>query len=146
MPQTIKSLSLPEADIVIAAAIAAAEATPVKSTIVVLDAGGEIIVATRMDGAWAGAFDLALAKARTSRAFGAPSGYFTALVQPGAPLFGVGSAEGGKYLTLPGGVPVILGGAVIGAIGVSGGTPDQDEAVAQAALRRLHLPDATVAA
>jgi uncharacterized protein GlcG (DUF336 family) len=142
MPQTFKSISLPEANIVVAVAIAAAEAIPVKSAIIVLDAGGEIVVATRMDGAWPGAFDLALAKARTSRAFSAPSGYFTPLVQPGAPLFGVGAAEGGKYATLPGGVPIILGGAVIGAIGVSGGSPEQDEAVAKAALHGLHLPDA----
>lgn len=87
-----------------------------------------------MDGAWAGAFDLALGKARTSRAFRAPSSAFVPLIQPGQPLFSVNTVGGGQYVILPGGLPLVADDDLLGAVGVSGGTPDQDEAVAKAAV------------
>ncbi|WP_343617062.1 heme-binding protein [Novosphingobium sp.] len=137
MPLTFKTATLQDAQAILSAAISTAEAVGVKAAIVILDATGDILLAARMDGAWAGAFDLALAKANVSRGFAAPSGYFAPLVQPGAPLYGVGSVQSGKYLPLPGGMPVTSPDGLLGAIGVSGGTPDQDTAIAQAGAATL---------
>ncbi|MBB5770237.1 uncharacterized protein GlcG (DUF336 family) [Brevundimonas vesicularis] len=106
----------------------------VRATVVVLDRGGEQVAMARMDGAWPGAFDLALGKAQTARSFHAPSAAFVSLIQPGANLFGIGTACAGKYVILPGGLPIRVSGHVVGAIGVSGGDTDQDAAIALAAL------------
>ncbi|KAA0685660.1 heme-binding protein [Neorhizobium sp. P12A] len=84
-----------------------------------------------------GTFDLALGKARTSRAFQAPSSAFVHLIQLGQPLFSVNSVGGGQYVILQGGLPLVVNGVLHGALGVSGGTPDQDEAIANAAAALL---------
>ncbi|AXB80415.1 ATP--cob(I)alamin adenosyltransferase [Novosphingobium sp. P6W] len=137
MPVLVETITLDDARKAIDTAIEAARRLEVRATIIALDAGGDLVLATRMDGAWPGAFDLALAKAHAARAFAAPSGAFTRLVQPGAPLFGVTAVAAGKYMTLPGGVPIVHQLAVLGSIGASGGTPDQDEAIAWAAVRSV---------
>ena len=139
MPVLRYTLILEDAGGIVEAALAAAVALDVHVTVIVLDAGGDLVLATRMDGAFAGAFDLALAKAHAARAFAAPSGSFTPLVQPGAPLFGVSGVAAGKYLTLPGGEPILQQGSVLGSIGVSGGRPDQDEKIARAGLASVAL-------
>lgn len=139
MPVLFQTVSSDDARRVVDAAIAAAVHLAVRATLLILDAGGDIVLASRMDGAWAGAFDLALAKAHAARAFAAPSGAFTPLVQPGGPLFGVNAVAGGKYMTLPGGLPFLQSGGVVGSIGVSGGSPEQDEQVATAGLAALFL-------
>jgi uncharacterized protein GlcG (DUF336 family) len=108
-----------------------------RASIVVLGDGGDLVAMVRMDGAWAGAFDLALGKARTSRAFQAPSSAFVHLIQLGQPLFSVNSVGGGQYVILQGGLPLVVNGVLHGALGVSGGTPDQDEAIANAAAALL---------
>lgn len=134
MPVLTRTLTLNDAQTAISAAMEAANALGVRATIIVLDAGGDLVAAHRMDGAWAGAFDLALAKAQTARAFAASSGFFTPLVQPGSPLFGVTGVAGGRYLALPGGEPIVIDDGMAGAIGASGGSPDQDEAIARTGL------------
>lgn len=134
MPLSMQTAGLEDAERIVSAAHKAALSTGVKATIVVVDRGGDVIVAHRMDGAWPGAFDLALAKAKASHGFTAPSGSFLPLVQPGQPLFGVGTVAAGKYLTLPGGHPIRAGEDVVGAVGVSGGSPGQDEQIALAAI------------
>ncbi|WP_416067565.1 GlcG/HbpS family heme-binding protein [Rhizobium sp. ZK1] len=108
-------------------------------TIVIVDRGGEQIAMARMDGAWPGAFDLALGKAQTARSFHAPSATFVLLIQPGASLFTVGNTSAGKYVILPGGVPIKLEGHVAGAVGVSGGSSEQDALIAAAALEAAVL-------
>lgn len=130
MPLRHLTLSLGEARQALAAAEAEAKALGVNAAIVMLDAGGALVTALRMDAAWPGAMDLAMAKAQAAHGFAAPSGAFFPMVQPGQPLFGVGTVAGGRYLTLPGGLPLVGEGLVVGAIGVSGGAVDQDEAVA----------------
>lgn len=123
-------------DMIAAAEVRAAD-IGVRSCIVILDHGGDLVAMARMDGAWAGAFDLAVGKARTSRAFQAPSSAFVPLIQPGQPLFSVNSVGGGQYVILPGGLPLLFDGRVVGAVGVSGGTPDQDVDIAEAAASAL---------
>ncbi|CCM79504.1 GlcG/HbpS family heme-binding protein [Rhizobium mesoamericanum] len=133
-----RSITLSAARELIAAAESYANGIGIRASIVVLDSGGDIVATERMDGAWAGAFDLALGKARTARAFQAPSSTFVPLIQPGQSLFSVNSVGGGQYVILPGGQPLVANGDLLGAVGVSGGTPDQDEAVANAAVASLN--------
>ena len=92
---------VPQINLAVArAAIEAAERKAaeigVSATIVVLDRGGEQIAMVRMDGAWPGAFDLAVGKAQTARSFHAPSAAFVAMIQPGAGLYTVNNAVAGK--------------------------------------------------
>lgn len=103
MPLPSQTISLPEVKAIIEAGERRAQAICVKSTIVVVEAGGGLVALARMDGAWRGGADLALGKAAVASGFGTPSGYFAALVQPGQPLLGVGSAASGKYLPIGGG-------------------------------------------
>jgi uncharacterized protein GlcG (DUF336 family) len=126
-------LDLAMARDLIGAAETCATKMGVRASVVVLDHGGDIVAMARMDGAWAGALDLALGKARTSRAFQAPSAAFVPLIQPGQPLFSVNGVAGGQYVILPGGLPLAVGSRLFGAVGVSGGTPDQDMEIAEAA-------------
>ncbi|MDR6670073.1 heme-binding protein [Rhizobium sp. 1399] len=132
-------LDLAAARRMIAAAETRAGETGVRATIAILDGGGDLLAMIRMDGAWPGGFDLALGKATTARSFHAPSSAFVPLIQPGQPLFSVSNVGGGRYVILGGGFPVELDGNVIGAIGVSGGSVEQDIAIAEAALAAFNL-------
>ena len=104
------------------------------ATVVILDAGGDLVAMERMDGAWPGGFDLAYGKAQTSRSFRAPSAAFVPIIQPGQALYSVNSVGSGRYVIIGGGLPVHRSGDCIGSVGVSGGTPEQDIEIAEAAL------------
>ena len=104
--------------------------TPV--TITVVDGGGNVRTQTRMDGARFGTLNVSANKAFTAAAFGAPTKVLTDLVQPGAPLFGFADAMGGRFVGFAGGIPLVRDDEVIGAIGISGGSVDQDQAIADA--------------
>lgn len=127
-------ISLQQARTIVDSAQKKAFEIGVKATVVVLDHGGEQVAMARMDGAWPGAFDLAVGKAQVARSFHAPSAAFVPMVQPGGDLFAVGSAHAGRYVVLPGGLPIEIDGHVVGAVGVSGGSGDQDSAIAATAL------------
>ncbi|SCB59122.1 Uncharacterized conserved protein GlcG, DUF336 family [Rhizobium aethiopicum] len=127
-------LELSAARHMIAAAETCAREIGVKATIAVLDHGGNLIAAARMDDAWPGGFDLAVGKAQTARAFQAPSATFVPMIQPGEPLFAVNNVAGGKYVILGGGLPVRSGESIIRAVGISGGRIEQDVAIAEAAV------------
>ncbi|MDK4716042.1 heme-binding protein [Rhizobium sp. CNPSo 4039] len=127
-------ITLGGASALLTAAEKKATAIGVKSTIVVLDRGGELVSMARMDGAWPGAFDVAVGKAQTARSFHAPSATFVPMIQPGEALYSINSVAEGKYVILGGGLPLEIDGHIVGAVGVSGGTVDQDIAVAEAGL------------
>lgn len=91
-------MNLSAAREMIAAAESHAVGIAVRASIAVLDQSGDLIVMARMDEAWAGAFDLAVGKARTSRAFQAASSAFVPLIQPGQAPFSVNSVGGGQYV------------------------------------------------
>jgi uncharacterized protein GlcG (DUF336 family) len=117
---------------VIDAAIKKANAIDTKMNVAVVDAGGNLKAFVRMDGAYLGSIDIAMKKAKTSRLFDAPSGALGGLSQPGQPLFGVEESNGG-LITFAGGLPLTnAAGDVIGAIGVSGSSVENDLAVAEA--------------
>ena len=110
--------------------------------IAVVDAGGNLKAFARMDGAWLGSIDIATTKARTARYFDLPTEALGELSQPGGPLYGIEVSNGG-LITFPGGLPLTAeDGSVIGAIGVSGSTVEDDHAVATAGAAALGGPNA----
>lgn len=126
-----KDMSLEQAQSAIAAAIEKARAIDTKMDIAIVDAGANLKAFARMDDAWLGSIDIAIKKARTARFFDMPTGDIGGLSQPGGSLYNIEHSNGG-LITFPGGVPIKVGGAVIGAIGVSGSSVENDHAVATA--------------
>jgi uncharacterized protein GlcG (DUF336 family) len=102
-----------------------------KMNIAVVDAGANLVAFARMDGAWLGSLDIAIKKAKTARFFDMNTGIIGELSQPGGPLYNIEHSNGG-LITFPGGIPVKnAAGEVIGAIGVSGSSVENDHAVAE---------------
>lgn len=100
--------------------------------IAVVDAGANLVAFAHMDDAWLGSIDIAQRKARTARYFNMNSGQIGELSQPGGPLYNIEHSNGG-LISFPGGVPIKNAkGEIIGAIGVSGSTVENDHAVAEA--------------
>jgi uncharacterized protein GlcG (DUF336 family) len=131
-PLATQDLSLDQAQLVLAAAMATAEEQGTLMDIAIVDAGGNLKTFARMDGAWLGSIDIATTKARTARYFDLPTEALGTLSQPGGPLYGIEVSNGG-LITFPGGLPLKAeDGTVIGAIGVSGSTVEDDRAVAAA--------------
>lgn len=129
---TTQDLSLAQAGAAIRAAIAKAEEIGTKMDIAVVDAGGNLKGFARMDGAWLGSIDISIKKARTARWFDMPTGAIGGLSQPGGPLYQIELSNGG-LITFPGGLPLkAADGTVIGGIGVSGSTVEDDHTVAEA--------------
>ena len=124
-------ITLEQAQTVVAAAQAKAQETDTLMNIAVVDAGGNLKAFVRMDGAWLGSIDIAQKKARTARYFDMESGAIGELSQPGGSLYNIEVSNGG-LITFPGGIPLTVGGEIIGAIGVSGSTVENDRAVAAA--------------
>jgi len=100
--------------------------------IAVVDAGGNLITHVRMDGAWLGSIDISINKAYTARAFDIATKDLAVHSQSGGQFFGIHASNNGKIMIFAGGVPLKQGDRVVGAIGVSGGSGDQDHAVAEA--------------
>jgi uncharacterized protein GlcG (DUF336 family) len=126
------NITLSQAEAIIAAAKSKAIELDTKMNICVVDAGANILAFVRMDGAWLGSADISLKKAKTARFFDMNTGIIGSLSQPGGSLFNIEHSNGG-LITFPGGVPVKnAAGEVIGAIGVSGSTVENDHAVAEA--------------
>ncbi|MFG0328478.1 MAG: heme-binding protein [Phycisphaerales bacterium] len=127
-----QDISLEQAQAAVNAAIRKASAINTKMDIAVVDAGANLKAFARMDGAWLGSIDIAMKKARTARYFDMPTGEIGKLSQPGKPLFNIEHSNDG-LITFPGGVPITnTDGAIIGAIGVSGSTVENDHTVAEA--------------
>ena len=125
------SLTLDEANRILAGALAKARQLDIKISAAVCDGGGRLIAFQRMDGAiWAGVYG-SQGKAVASAAFGRASGELTARAEHPTPR-GIAAAEGGHMIMGQGAVPIIRDGVVIGACGVGGGTSHQDEDCARA--------------
>lgn len=100
--------------------------------IAVADGGGNIVAHVRMDKAWIGSIDISQKKAYTSRAFDISTKDLATHSQSGGQFFGIHASNGGKIMIFAGGIPLKKNGEVVGAIGVSGGSGEQDHAVAEA--------------
>lgn len=105
--------------------------------IAVADAGGNLVAHVRMDGAWIGSIDISIKKAFTSRAFDISTKDLAKFSQSGEQFFGIHTSNDGRVMIFAGGIPLKRGKEVVGAVGVSGGTGDQDHAVAEAAVAAL---------
>lgn len=131
------NISLEQAEVIVNAAKEKAEEIDALMNIAVVDSGVNLIAFAHMDGAWLGSIDIAIKKAETARYFNMNSGEIGKLSQPGGSLYNIEHSNGG-LITFPGGV--VLKNAddeVIGAVGVSGSTVDEDHAVASAGADAL---------
>ncbi len=128
----MNDISLEQARAAVLAAVDKSCEIDVAMDIAVVDAGANLKAFARMDGAWLGSIDISMKKAKTARFFDMNTGEIGKLSQPGGALYNIEHSNGG-LITFPGGVPIRNGqGAVIGAIGVSGSSVDNDHAVALA--------------
>jgi uncharacterized protein GlcG (DUF336 family) len=130
-------ITLDEAMAVVAAAKAQAIKQGTLMDIAVIDAGANLKAFVRMDGAFLGSIDIAIKKAKTARYFNMPTGKLGELSAPGKPLYNIEFSNGG-LITFPGGLPLIdKSGNIIGAIGVSGSSVEDDHEVATAGAEVL---------
>ena len=128
-------VTLEDARKVIAAAEKKAKEIRQPMNIAVADGGGNLVAHVRMDDAWLGSIDIAIKKAFTSRAFNISTRDLAQHSQSGGQFFGIHASNGGRIMIFAGGVPLQRGGKVVGAIGVSCGSCEQDHAVAEAGAR-----------
>ena len=130
-------ITLKEAKNIIEAAESKAAEIGQPMNIAVADEGGNLIAHVRMDGAWIGSIDISIKKAYTSRAFDIATKDLATHSQSGGQFFGIHASNDGKIMIFAGGIPLKRDGRVIGAIGVSGGSGEQDHAVAEAGAASL---------
>src|ERR1051325_11439529 len=125
-------ITLEDARRIIAAAEAKATEIKQPMNIAVVDAGGNLVAHVRMDGALIGSIDISINKAYTSRAFDISTKDLAEHSQSGGQFFGIHASNRGRIMIFAGGIPLKRNGEVVGAIGVSGGSGEQDHAVAEA--------------
>ncbi len=133
----MSALTLATARTLIAAAEKRAEEIGQPMNIAVVDAGGQLIAHVRMDGAWMGSVDISIKKAWTSRAFDIQTKDLGDNSQPGQQFYGIDASNGGKVMIFAGGIPLSSDGVVVGGLGVSGGSGEQDQSVAEAGVAAL---------
>lgn len=134
MTRQIRSIDLADARQIIAAGEIKARELRIPYNLAVVDAGGGLVAHVRMDGAWLGSVDIAINKAWTARAFDMSTEELARLTQSGAPGFGLNTTNDSKVVIFGGGIPIREDGVVIGAVGASGGSVENDVIVARAAL------------
>lgn len=130
---------------VLNAATKKATALKCKMNVAVVDEGGRLVVFARQDGAWIGSIEIAQSKAFTAVAFSSPgkdnalpTDKLGEMAQPGEPLFGIQNTNRNDGIVIfGGGIPLYEGDKLIGAIGVSGSTVENDIAVAEAGVAAL---------
>jgi len=130
-----------QAEQALQAAIRKAKELDTRMCIAVVDSGADLKAFLRMDDAWVGSVDIAIKKAKTACFFGMPTGQIGKLSQPGGPLYGIEHSNDG-LITFPGGVPIVnKDGVLIGAIGVSGSSVENDHQVAAAGVEVIGVTD-----
>ncbi|MDI3464541.1 MAG: hypothetical protein OJF50_003362 [Nitrospira sp.] len=130
-------MTLNDARNIIAAAEKKATEIGQPMNIAVADAGGNLVAHVRvahvrMDGAWIGSIDISMKKAFTARAFDIATKDLATQSQSGGQFFGIHASNDGRVMIFAGGVPLKRDGKIVGAVGVSGGSGEQDHAVAEA--------------
>jgi len=133
----LSDITLAQTQAILDAAVKKATQLNTLMDIAIVDAGSNLKGFLRMDGAWLGSIDISIKKARTARFFDMNTGEIGKLSQPGGPLYNIEHSNGG-LISFPGGVPLRNAkGEVVGAIGVSGSTVENDHAVAAAGAKAL---------
>ncbi|WP_105422412.1 MULTISPECIES: GlcG/HbpS family heme-binding protein [Neorhizobium] len=130
----INRVSLDDARVLIAGARAKAEQIRVPMCIAVTDESGQLVAFERMDGGKVASTVIAQDKAFTAAGARRTTESYGFASQPGTPAYGINSAIGGRLVVVAGGLPIIVGGEVVGGIGLSSGTPAEDSACAQAGV------------
>ena len=138
MPRSCATLTLLEAKRMLQAGEAKAASLGIPYNIAVVDAGGHLIAFSRQDGALIGSISLAIGKAKTARMFEKTTDSLAELAQPGAPLFGIERSNGGNVVIFGGGLPVKVDGQIVGAVGASAGSVEQDISVAEATAAAIN--------
>lgn len=134
-------VTIKDAQKAIEAARKKADAIKTQMCIAIVDSGGNLKAFSRMDDAWVGSIDIAIKKAKTSLFFGMKTGELGKLSQPAGPLYQIEHSNEG-LITFPGGVPIVdSDGVLVGAIGVSGSTVENDETVAKAGAEAIGVTD-----
>lgn len=130
----MSNLNLEDSRKIIAAAEEEARRIGVAMNIAITDSAGHLVAHVRMDGARVGSIDVSIKKAFTAAAFQTPTDVLGAMCQPGHPTYGLQFSNEGRVMIFGGGFPLKRKGELLGAIGVSGGTIDEDIAVAEAGI------------
>ena len=137
MPKQYATVTLADAKRMLSAAEIKATSLGIAYNIAIVDAGGHLVAFVRQDGALIGSIDLAIDKAMTARFFDRTTSELATLAQSGKPLFGIQESNAGKVVIFGGGVPIVSQGNIVGAVGTSAGTVEQDIEVAEAAIAAL---------
>src|SRR6202048_5000427 len=127
-------LTMDKAQQIIEAAIDKAKTIGQPMNVAVVDAGANLVAFMRMDGAWLGSIDIAINKPFTAKAFDISTLELGRNSQPGDQFFGIHVSNHARVMIFAGGVPIKMNGQIVGAVGVSGGSGEQDQAVAEAAV------------
>ncbi|KAF2787917.1 DUF336-domain-containing protein [Melanomma pulvis-pyrius CBS 109.77] len=129
--KSVPVLTLEGARIALSAAEARAKEIGVPMNIAVVDSACHLIAFARMEGAKITSINIAIDKAFTAAGHRAPTSVYKEAVWPGGPAYGIGNSNGGRFMTIAGGVPILKDNVVVGAVGCSTGLPKQDEDVAK---------------
>jgi uncharacterized protein GlcG (DUF336 family) len=129
-----KTVTLDAAQKVVDGARAKADEIGVPMNIAVVDDGNNLTAFARMDGAWLGSIDISQNKAYTARSFDMSTKDLAPLAQPNQPLYGIEASNQGQLIVFAGGIPLMDGDRVVGAVGVSGGSVEEDHEVAEAGV------------
>ena len=105
--------------------------------IAVTDDGGHLLMFHRMDNARVTSIDIAISKAFTAAGARKPTRAYGEVGKAGGPVFGIHTSNQGRFMIIAGGLPVFISDQIVGGIGCSSGSPDQDESVAQAGIDAL---------
>jgi len=127
-------MTMDKARLIVEAAIEKAKQIGQPMNIAIVDAGANLVAFTRMDGGWLGSIDIAINKAFTAKAFDISTLELSRNSQPGDQFFGIHVSNHTRVMIFAGGIPIKMNGQVVGAVGVSGGSGEQDQAVAEAAV------------
>ncbi|MSQ72776.1 MAG: heme-binding protein [Betaproteobacteria bacterium] len=135
---TIKRLSITEAQILIEGAVIKSKEIGVPQCIAVCDESGHLIRFDRMDGGKVSSISIAVDKAFTGAVARRGTHVYNQLCVPGQPTFGIHITNGGHFSVIGGGLPVTVDGQIVGGIGISSGTAEQDQIIAEAAVAYFH--------
>jgi hypothetical protein len=142
---TIKRLSIDEAQILIEGSILKSNEIGVPMCIAVTDESGHLIRFDRMDGGKVSSISIAVDKAFTGAVARRGTHVYNQLCVPGQPTFGIHVTNGGHFSVIGGGLPVTVDGEIVGGVGISSGTAEQDQVVAEAAVAYFHQRTGTKA-
>jgi uncharacterized protein GlcG (DUF336 family) len=130
----VKRLSLEDARILLQGAQQKIQEIGVSVCIAIVDESGNLIAFERSDSARISSITTAIDKAFTAAAARNPTRFYQENTQPGKATWGIQGTNGGRFCIAPGGIPVEVANSIVGGIGCSGGSPDQDEQIAMAAI------------